>query len=549
MIKAQTPPVFGNPLDIPIQLAANFGEVRPDHLHTGWDIRTHEKTGYPVHAAADGYLSRIKVSASGFGLVLYVTHPNGYMTVYAHLDHFNTAIGNFVKQQQYLKQSFEVELFPSIEKFVVKKGDVIAYSGNSGASGGPHLHFEIRDASGETYPLNPALLGLVIADTVKPVVSRLYLYPLSNNVNDTSYYYKVQKDSCDYSIKPDSIVSDYAAVGFGIVGADYKNGSSNDYGIYYIEEALDGKDIFSIKFDRLDFSNARYVNAHIDYAKLKQENITIHRLYRLPGDHNSIYRHLVNDGHIVLKDTFFHQVVITCKDEMDNTSYLIFYLRFSGKTFPADSSIATNTTFFTFNKPHVFSADSIRLQFPSDILYTNLNFQYSCSFSSSKDIYSAIFNIGNASIPLHSYYQVFILARAIPDSLKSKALIVYQNSGRESALVSHWTSEELNARAREFGYFYVKLDTIPPRIATAGIKQNQHIKKLFLRFYISDKLSGIATYNGYLDGKWILMEYDQKNNRLNCNLPTNLTYGEHRLNLIVTDQVNNKNSFTLTFKK
>ncbi|MFI5135272.1 MAG: M23 family metallopeptidase, partial [Chitinophagales bacterium] len=180
-------PHFRNPLDIPIHLAANFGEIRADHYHTGYDIRTNEKTGLPVHAAADGYVSRIKVSPYGYGNALYITHANGYMTVYGHLDHFNDAIGKFVKEQQYAKQSYEVELFPDASKFPVKEGDIIAYSGNSGSSEGPHLHFEIRDAHGETYPLNPEKF-LPVEDHEQPRFHSLWIYALDQCCNqDTAF--------------------------------------------------------------------------------------------------------------------------------------------------------------------------------------------------------------------------------------------------------------------------------------------------------------------------------------------------------------------------
>ncbi|MEO6167118.1 MAG: M23 family metallopeptidase, partial [Chitinophagales bacterium] len=180
---AQSAGYFRNPLDIPITLSANFGEIRSNHFHTGFDIRTNAEIGYKVHAAADGVISRIKVSATGFGNVVYISHPNGYMTVYGHLDRFTDAIAAYVKQQQYAKQSFEVELFPDAGKFPVKKSDLIAYSGNSGSSGGPHLHFEIRDASGETFPLNPATF-YQLNDTIPPKFSAAYLYVIDKTTSD-----------------------------------------------------------------------------------------------------------------------------------------------------------------------------------------------------------------------------------------------------------------------------------------------------------------------------------------------------------------------------
>ncbi|HUM45304.1 MAG TPA: M23 family metallopeptidase, partial [Chitinophagales bacterium] len=259
---AQSAGYFRNPLDIPIALSANFGEIRSNHFHTGFDIRTNAETGYKVYAAADGVISRIKVSATGFGNVLYISHPNGYMTVYGHLDRFNDAIAAYVKQQQYAKQSFEVELFPDAGKFPVKKSDLIAYSGNSGSSGGPHLHFEIRDASGETFPLNPAAF-YALDDTIPPKFSALYLYGIDKTTGDPVKY-SIKKNKSGYALVNDSVTINKPVIGVAVEAADYMNHASNDYGIFEYRVKLDGQLIYSVKFDRFDFSNGRYVNAFTD---------------------------------------------------------------------------------------------------------------------------------------------------------------------------------------------------------------------------------------------------------------------------------------------
>jgi hypothetical protein len=322
---AQPANYFRNPLDIPISLSANFGEIRTDHFHTGFDIRTGGKTGLKVYAAAEGYVSRIKVSAGGFGNALYITHPNGYMTVYGHLEKFNSAISKYVKEQQYAKESFEVELFPDATKFPVKKGDVIALSGNSGSSGGPHLHFEIRDASGESYPLNPASF-LKLYDTIPPVFKLLWLSS-TEKMNDQPLKFAVKKSGSVFVPLNDSITINAQSVGIGVEVYDYMNHTSNDYGVYEIAEKVDGKTIYSVKFDRLDFSNGRYVNAYTDYQEERRSGQLIQRLFRLPGDKNSIYHDLTNDGKIMLVDTLYHKVIVQASDAYGNAATLSFYIR------------------------------------------------------------------------------------------------------------------------------------------------------------------------------------------------------------------------------
>lgn len=545
-VYAQPAGYFRNPLDIPIALSANFAEIRTNHFHSGFDLRTNGETGYKVYAAADGVVSRIKVSAGGFGNVLYLSHPNGYMTVYAHLDRFNDVIASYVKQQQYAKQSFEVELFPDASKFSFKKGELIAYSGNSGSSGGPHLHFEIRDASGETYPLNPASF-YSLKDTIAPKLTAAYLYDLQSN-NADPVKYSLQKNKTGYRIIGDSITVNQQVIGIALEAADYMNNTSNDYGIYEYRVQLDDKLIYSIKFDRLDFANGRYINAFIDYKVLKASGKKIQKLFRLPGDRNNIYHGLVNDGKIILTDGVFHKIDVIATDAYQNSSRLTFFAKSTLKS-NVSTPVAGKGTIFRYQEPNSFTSDSIQVNLPANILYEDIVFNYAAKTGDTKR-YSATHQVHNTSTPVHDSYTISILPRFIPPALQSKALIVYDDgSGIKSTKTSRWEGKWLTARAREFGYFYVLLDTVAPKITCDNVKQNQLFTANTIRFSITDKLSGIVSYKGLLDGRWILMEYDAKNDRLQCTLDKPITSGEHTLKVIVTDDVKNESTYTLKFKK
>ena len=144
---------FQSPLEIPLILSGTFAELRSNHFHSGLDIKTQQQSGLKVMAAASGFVSRIKVSHFGYGKALYITHPNGYTTVYAHLQNFNPEIDAYIKHRQYKNESYEIELFPKAGELLVNNGDIVAYSGNTGGSGGPHLHFEIRNK--QEHPMNP----------------------------------------------------------------------------------------------------------------------------------------------------------------------------------------------------------------------------------------------------------------------------------------------------------------------------------------------------------------------------------------------------------
>ncbi|MBK9731540.1 MAG: M23 family metallopeptidase [Chitinophagaceae bacterium] len=545
-IVAQSPDYFRNPLDIPITLAANFGEIRSNHFHTGFDIRTNAEIGYKVYAAADGVISRIKVSAGGFGNVLYITHPNGYMTVYAHLDHFNDAIAAYVKQQQYAKQSFEVELFPEASKFPVRKSDLIAYSGNSGASGGPHLHFEIRDASGETYPLNPAAF-YKLEDTIAPKITAAYIYGIEKTTG-IPVKYAVKKIKSGYTLAKDSVVVNNAMVGVAVEAADYMNRASNDYGVFEFTVKLDGKQIYNVKFDKFDFANGRYVNAFTDYKAIKTSDKTIQRLFRLPGDHNTIYHDLVNDGKISFTDSLFHLVEVMAADAYQNTTTLSFHVKGNHVT-KAVPATTEEGRVFHYNQPNTFTSDSIQLNLPANILYEDLTFSY-VEIPSAAKRYSATHVVQNANIPVHDSYEIRILPRNISTTLQPKAVIAYdEGKGVSGTKTSHWDGKWLVARAREFGYFYVMLDTTAPKITPVNVKQNSLLTTNNIKFTISDNLSGIVAYKGLLDGKWILMEYDPKNKRLQCTLDKQLAPGEHSLKITVADDVKNESVYLLKFKK
>jgi hypothetical protein len=320
------------------------------------------------------------------------------------------------------------------------------------------------------------------------------------------------------------------------------NHTANDYGLYNISMTMDDHQIYGVKFDRLDFNNGRYVNAFTDYAEKKKSGKVIQRLFRLPGDHNTTYDSLGNDGKIVLKDTLYHAIRITAKDASGNSAVLQFHIKFSGKENKA--AVTPQGKLFKYDQPNSFSTDSIRLMLPANILYADLDFRYSESPATGNRIFSAIHHVHNGYIPVHSAYDISILPGNIPAALKSKAVIVYENEkGNRSSKTSHWDGNWLSARARDFGDFYVMLDTVAPKITPVAIRQNQLLASNKISFTIADNLSGIVSYKGMLDGKWILMEYDAKNDKLSCTIDGTVSAGEHSLKVTVTDDVKNEGSY------
>lgn len=538
-------PAFRNPLDIAMQLSANFGEIRSDHFHTGYDFRTGGKTGLPVYAAAAGHVSRIRVSATGYGRAVYVTHPNGFMTVYAHLDSFSSTLTAYVRSEQYRQQSFEVELYPESGRFAVQQGTLIGYSGNSGTSSGPHLHFEIRDASGESFPLNPAAF-LPVPDSAPPTIHALYVFPEPSGCLPVEpLWFPAQQRNGRALLTPDSMTVDYPVIGLGLQVKDFYNGSSSDQGVYSLALEVDDLPVFGMKLDRLVFGNGRYVNAHIDYAAYKSSARVIQKLFREPGDRNTIYAHLHNDGRMDLSDRRWHRAVIRAADAAGNETTLTFRIRYSGKK--PNTSTAETTNCAAFDREFRFHADSVRVTLPANALYRNSPVEV--NQTAQRSAFGAHYAVGSRLVPLHHSLKVALLpARVLPEH-QDKMLIALLNNGKPRALPSQWEGSWLTASARSFGTFAILADTSKPQIFPLNLRNNERLSGKYIHFTVRDELSGIASYSAWLNGKWVLMEYDPKADRMTVVLDESLSPGIYVLRLVVSDAVQNRNTYELSFLK
>lgn len=536
---------FINPMSGSLTISGNFGEPRDNHFHSGIDFTTRKQTKLKVYASASGYVSRIRVSAGGYGKAVYVTHPNGYMTVYAHLDHFADKLQQYVRKNQYAKQSFEMDLYPDRNLFPVKQGEVIAYSGNSGSSTAPHLHFEIRDASGESYPLNPLAFGIKVEDNVTPLIQSLAFYPLDLCCGLRGpKIFPVKQNT----VTPDTIISAFNKLGFGVIVSDWMNGSDSDgdFGIYSLELQFDGKTIYSFQMNRLDFAEGRYANCAIDYARKKINKTKIYRAFLLPGNNAGIYKDVSDRGVIELKDSDVHDVTVTAKDFYGNAAVLHFRIKYVASVNSAP--VVNYQKIFDWKEPNSITDDSIRLDFPANCFYDDFYFSYSKEEGKGKNYFSPVYFVGDIYTPLHKAFTIKIFSRKIPESLRSKALIVQQNNKTLRGKPSEWEGNYLLTLTNEMGEFCVMIDTVSPVIQSLNGKSNLHQPGNNIRFKISDNLSGIAKYNGYLDDKWVLMEFDAKSNTLTYTVESTLAKGDHSLKVVVEDGVKNKSSLTYKFK-
>ena len=342
--------LFISPVRIPLSLSSNFGELRTDHFHSGIDIKTQGVTGKEVVAAADGYVYRITVSPGGFGKALYLRHPNGYSTVYAHLEKFTPEIDEYLISRQYEEKSFMVTLWPPKERFRFEQGDVIAYSGNSGSSSGPHLHYEIRKSDGEI-PVNPFLFEFGISDRIKPVIDRLVIYPISKNtlINNQNKTLKldVSGGNGKFSLSSKNKISISGPAGFGFRAYDFINNTGNRFSVHSIQLKIDNMQVFNYVMDEFSYNETRYVNSHIDYETYMRDNIYIERAYRLPNDRLSVYRDLTDRGIINFTGNSSHTIELTVSDLHGNKSVLSFDV--TSENTPSKKENAGNAEYYLYN--------------------------------------------------------------------------------------------------------------------------------------------------------------------------------------------------------
>ena len=538
---------FRSPLDIePPALAGSFGELRSNHFHSGIDFRTNQRIGYPVYAPADGFISRLRVQNSGFGLALYINHPNGYTTVYGHLSRFNPKIAQIVKNIQYKKTSYEIDEFPNADLIPVRKGEVIAYTGNTGSSGGPHLHFEIRDSKTEA-TINPQLLGINIPDNIPPTIHAMYVYRLNGkpfNEFTPKQYFQVAGGSGKYRLNQVSTIHLNGEVGFGIVVNDRHNGASGNNGAYSIELTVDDKLVYTSALERFTFDNSKAINSHIDYPTYLRTKQSIQKSFLDPGNPLQIYYNLTNNGRINFDDGKTHTVKYTITDAKGNKSILAFNVLSDAKAVINTPEAPTGLA-FAYSKQNEFNTANLKVILPKGTLYNDFNFIYKKSAKPQQNAFSEIHQIHNNLTPLHTGFELWIKADSSIIKHQSKALIVNSNRSSQGG---YFENGWVKAKPRNFGNFFVAIDTVAPNIIPVNIANGKNMANLSkISFRISDTLSGIKSFNGYIDGKWVLMEFDAKTANLWHSFDEKTAAGKHTFELVVVDMKENTKKYTTEF--
>ncbi len=556
-------------------LSGNMGELRPNHFHAGLDIKTQGREGLSVYASADGYVSRIKISWGGYGNALYITHPNGLVTVYGHLKSFNKAIGAFVRSQQYAQKTFEIELLPDSTLLRVKRGDVVGLSGNTGGSGGPHLHYEVRDLQENV--LNPEYFGFKeIKDKVSPVIDRIALVALNSEARVRGEFGRtelvpVKAGTNEYTVNQP--VSVWGKVGLEMLTSDLSSGTSNRNGISGIEVKLDGQVVFAHRLETFSFDVSRSINVHVNYAQYLRSKNRFQRCYVADGNELNTYKTDRNRGAFVIRDEAVHKAEVTVYDAYQNETRLRFSVKGVPPTAPAtvvqagsssapfrfdvqentlvlkrtpaqqgnqpallyvkgrpvpagmayqrgkdavylwdirrglpDSvSLAQTTPATSFNlravvpagRRFLYEEDSLNILFDERSLFDTLYLQTNREESK--------YRIGRADVPLREAISVRLRPN-IPEGSRPKTAVYMVSGGRLSYAGGMWVGSEIEFRTKEFGTYTLAYDNDPP---FAKLEVNTP-SRVVCR--ISDNLSGIGRIDAWLNGQWLLMQYDYKTN-------------------------------------
>jgi len=542
------------PLSIDLVLSGNFGELRSSSFHTGLDFKTQQKENFPVFAVDDGYISRVVISKSGYGKAIYITHKNGYTTVYAHLRNFYSDLYEFVKSKQYQMKSYEVNLYLPEDKFIIKKGQVIGYSGNTGNSFGPHLHFEVRKKEEET--LNPLPLFSTIKDMFYPIIKNICFYKIDENIcnfqsGENKFCISPEIKKGKYFIK--DTINVYGKIGFGIEGYDNIN-SINQCGIYSIELFVNNNKIYHIQFDKLAFSEQKFYKGFIDYESNVKEKKQIYKLFVEPNINLNIYKYISNNGILEFyKEGEINLIKIVAKDISRKQAVIEFYVKTMKNNKNDKEKIYLNIYDYfdsvSYKKDYTIYLDEFYVFIPSFSLFNNICFTYKKHINN--EYLSNIHEICKSYIPLKEKITIGIMSSKYFDN-EDRILMaeIFNNK-----IVKVYKTEKIKnnfykAEVNNFGEYALVIDTIPPICIPENLSSSLLYKDNdTISFTVKDNMSDISKYEALIDNKWALLEYDLKKNKMFYVVDKSrlIRNKKHSMIINLEDIAGNKSSFEYFF--
>ncbi len=513
------PAYYDYPLrDVAGYYSANFGEMRPNHFHSGIDFKTDGVEGKSVVAVADGYVSRVSQSPSGYGLALYVTHPNGTTSVYGHLSRFRKDIADFVFAERHRLKQSSVDLTCKPDQFVVKRGEEIAKSGNTGSSQGPHLHFEIRETSTQKTLNTIAQRIYTPKDNISPYIMKVH-YVEVDSLRGVPFHgklntYAVHKaDANTYRTAQKSPIKVGRKGYFIVETSDRKDDVANTYGVYNMVVKLDGTPIFEYRNDGFPFTLSRYCNAISHYPIQRRSRNEAMRAAMLQGGTNHFYPTLVNNGVITTSAGEMRHMEFVITDDCGNTSTLEFDIVGKGDEECFRAEIAEDATIVEYNKDFAHKIDeTLSIVIPKGSLYESIVLDYGRSdieikADSTIKVLSPAYRIHNDNTPLQKSFGL-VFTHPVEKSLRPYTIMAtVNNSGRLSPASGRYRHNRLTARSSNFGIFCLVADTTAPTIRPQFEDGADCRGRERIAFRVSDNFSGVASYNIYIDGEWVAVDY------------------------------------------
>ena len=523
---------FHSPIDAPFDLSGTFGEFR-SRFHTGIDFKSRGVQGQKIFSIEDGFVSRIEVNNYGYGKVIYIDHPNGYTSVYAHLRNFSPELNKYIKSELHKSKTNSIKKFPKKNELTIRKGSVIGYSGNTGRSFGPHLHFEIRETENQN-ALNPLMFNYKYIDKERPIIRGLYIInenkslvrklPVRKKIsklNDSTYI----SDLIEYNGK--------IGIGLDIYDIQYKN-LYNQNGIYKVELFIDSILSYSYKMDKIKFSENHYKKIMYDYLSLVEKNKKVLKIYTPRNSNLSFLKNNSFNG-IINSDTYKdNYVTIKISDWNKNSSYIKFRLK----------SVTTKSEDISFqgievlrNQDYTLNKNSSIIEIDKNTFYDDLLLNISYN--------SDTLDLGKEKNPFRSSLRVKLPHKIIDTMQLRQSFVGKIINDRVSYLSSKKNNSYIYANTSSLGRYIISRDTLEPEIKPINFKNNSNIKgKRSLRLRLKDELSGIKKYSSYINGIWALFEYEPKSNLIFHNLSDGIiNNGENELIIKYEDGVGNKGVF------
>ncbi len=538
---------YRNPVTISPALSANFGELRNNHFHSGIDFKTQQVVDKPIVAIEDGYVSRISVSPGGYGLALYVDHPStGHTSVYGHLNSFSKEIAEWVKEQQYLQERFSITLYPEPGMFPVKKGEQIALSGNTGGSGGPHLHFEIRDTHTEE-PMDALEFLPAIPDTRKPDLQGIAFYPVTEKgvINGSSHPIRINigKDKTGNPLPLPREIEAWGRIGVGVKAYDRMDGQNNIYGVKHIRLFVDDRQVFSSTVDRYSFADTRMLNTFVDFEDWRKRKSFFMKSFIEPGNRLPFYE-TENSGYIDINEERPYRFRYELEDHYGNR--LTYHFTVQGKPRPIPERPECSH-WMAWNLYNTYMDTGFQLQIPKGNLYDDICFSHSSTRSLNH--YSNLHRVNDSPVPLHDRANIWIGMHT--DTLQNKqnyGIVKVSDNGSESWVGGEYVRGGISVGIRELGDRYaISADTIAPVITP--VEPTSWVSQKRIRIRLTDNKSGIASFRGEINGEYVLFTHDVKSSVYTYRFDdSRLTRGQEQVfTFTAVDGAGNSNEYQYSF--